>query len=330
MNNPDVDGQKDTVRRNLEKITRSAIEHLVATAQQVFSRDVVCRFAHPINELDGLKAMIEKFWVPLKTACPDLERRDDIIIGGRSARGDWVATTGYYYGTLTSDWLGIPATQNWIAIRYGDFYRVAAGRIVEVYSIIDFVDLMRQAGIKPLPPALGIESLVPPPALQDGISRQRADEAESLRTRRLVEAMIFDGLLQFDGKSSASIGMERYWHPDMMWFGPGGIGTTRGLDGFLKYHQEPFQNAFPDWKGEIPMAVVEGNFMAAGGWPSIHCTHSGAPWLGVQSSGRRLTMRVMDWWRRDGDWLKENWIFIDVAHVLLQLDVDLFAADKLR
>ena len=36
-------------------------------------------------------------------------------------------------------------------------------------------------------------------------------------------------------------------------------------------------------------------------------------------------MRVCDWWRREGDLLVENWVFVDVPHVLKQLGNDLFA-----
>lgn len=35
-------------------------------------------------------------------------------------------------------------------------------------------------------------------------------------------------------------------------------------------------------------------------------------------------MRVMDWWTRKGDLLYENWIFIDVPHLFMQLAIDLF------
>jgi hypothetical protein len=36
-------------------------------------------------------------------------------------------------------------------------------------------------------------------------------------------------------------------------------------------------------------------------------------------------MRVMDWWRREGDLLVENWVFIDMVDVFLQMGVDIFA-----
>ena len=36
-------------------------------------------------------------------------------------------------------------------------------------------------------------------------------------------------------------------------------------------------------------------------------------------------MRVCDWWRREGDLLVENWVFVDVLDVLLQMGYDLFS-----
>jgi len=39
-------------------------------------------------------------------------------------------------------------------------------------------------------------------------------------------------------------------------------------------------------------------------------------------------MRVCDWWRRDGDLLVENWVFVDIPDLLQQLGYDLFAELK--
>ena len=40
--------------------------------------------------------------------------------------------------------------------------------------------------------------------------------------------------------------LEKYWHPNMCWYGPSGIGSTRGIQGFRLAHQIPFLNAMPD------------------------------------------------------------------------------------
>ena len=47
--------------------------------------------------------------------------------------------------------------------------------------------------------------------------------------------------------------------------------------------------------------------------------------LGQPATGERLFMRVCDWWRREGDLLVENWVFVDIPHVLMQMGYDLFA-----
>ena len=34
--------------------------------------------------------------------------------------------------------------------------------------------------------------------------------------------------------------LEKYWHPKFNWYGPAGIGTSRGIAGFRHWHQIPF------------------------------------------------------------------------------------------
>jgi predicted ester cyclase len=65
-------------------------------------------------------------------------------------------------------------------------------------------------------------------------------------------------------------------------------------------------------------------YVASTGWPSLRCTHTGE-YLGVPATGNKIGMRVMDWWRREGDLLVENWVFIDMVDVFLQMGVDIFA-----
>ena len=48
-------------------------------------------------------------------------------------------------------------------------------------------------------------------------------------------------------------------------------------------------------------------------------------WLGLPPTNLRISMRVMDLWRREGALLKENWVFIDIPDLLLQMGVDVFA-----
>jgi predicted ester cyclase len=286
--------------------------------------------SHPINELSGLREIGEKFWAPFLAAFPDLERRTDIFFGGEfdgrfvGGAGTWVCATGHYVGTFTQHWLGIPAHGAPAFIRFGEFYRVANGRIVEARVLLDLVGLMRQAGHPVLPASTGLDLLVPGPHGHDGLLLAAHDPAAGQHTHAVLQRMI-DGLMAFDQHDLKSMGMEQFWHPRMMWYGPSGIGTTRAIAGFQQHHQAPFLRAFPDRKGAGHRArIAEGNYVASTGWPSVRATHA-ADYLGVPATGKPITMRVMDWWRRDGELLRENWVFIDLPHLMLQMGVDLFA-----
>ncbi|WP_166482530.1 ester cyclase [Scytonema sp. UIC 10036] len=305
----------------------SAVSNLFATLSTFFSHDCKWHVAHPVNEVLG-SDILPKLWQPLLSAMPDLDRRSDIFIGNTSRIEDcetvWVAVTGHYVGTFQRSLFGISPTLQAATLRFGEFYRMEGSRIVECYVLLDFIDLMRQANCFVLPPSRGIEGLSPGPQFHDGLLRTVSPLHETEASLELVEAMIFGGLSRFDGADIRSMGMELYWHPHMMWYGPSGIGTARGIEGFEGNHQRPFLHAFPDRQGGNHRArIADGKFVASTGWPSVYATHRGE-YLGVSATNRPVTMRVMDWWRREKSLLIENWVFIDIPHLMLQMDVDLF------
>jgi predicted ester cyclase len=313
---------KERLWNGLRRLAASPPEESEQAALQIFFPDAGWLGPHPLNRLRGVGEIVDHVWRPLKEAFPDLVRRDDIFMGGRFDGVDWISATGYYYGSFRRDWLGIPATLGWAYLRYGEFYKLDGGRIVDGYVILDVLDLMRQAGVFPWRPGRGVETLVPGPATHDGLVFTAQDNAEGELSLRLVEEMLFTRLVQPD---RASMRMERYWTSDMMWYGPGLIGTTRGIDGFLELHQEPWSASIPDADGGNHLSrFADGPYVASTGWPSIYATHAG-DFYGLPPTGKPLEIRVMDWWRREGDLLAENWIFIDFPHVFLQLDIDLFA-----
>jgi len=234
-----------------------------------------------------------------------------------------VCATGNFTGTFDQDWLDIPATGSEIHIRFGEFCRVSAGKVDEIYLIIDILDLMRQAGVQLLPPSLGTEGLIPGPATEDGVLLKDQDELETEKSLALVEAMI-EGLLSYDHVNLSSMNMAQFWHPEMKWYGPSGIGTSRSLTEFEDFHQRPFLEAFPDRRGGNHKArIADGNYVATTGWPSVKATHAGE-YLGVAATNRQIGMRVMDFWHREGDLLTENWVLIDMIDLFLQFGIDLF------
>jgi predicted ester cyclase len=300
-----------------------------AALAQFFSADCECHVFHPVNEVHGIEAMAEKFWNPLLAAMPNLERRCDLFFAGEfdgrfcGGAGTWVTAHGYLLGTMVKDWLGIPATGDTVFVRIGEFYRVEAGKIVEARILLDLVDVMRQCGIEVLPRSTGARLIVPGPQMHDGLLLQATDPQQAQLSMDSLDRMI-GGLKSFNQKDLQSMGMHAFWHKDMMWYGPCGIGSSRQVEGFQKHHQKPFLHAFPDRVGGNHISrISEGHYIASTGWPSVHATHMGE-YLGVPACNKPITMRVADWWRREGETLRENWVMIDLPELLLQMGVDLF------
>ena len=327
------------VRHKALLLERSAELH-EATSPAAFNKalrglcadNAILRAPHPLPNFRGVRDIASGFWKPLRRAFPDIERRFDILVSARIAGREWTCATGHFVGTFADDFLGIPATGGAAFLRCAEFRRVAPdGRAREVVLFLDFPDLMLQANAWPLPPSLGAEMMFPAPATRDGVVLHSPDENESQKTSALVRAML-DGLSRYRGdlQSLKSMNQKRFWHPKMMWHGPAGIGTTRGLRGFEDFHQRPFLASFPDRRGaETAECPAEGMYCASFGWPAMTMTHSGGGWLGLPPTGRKLTMRVADFWRREGNFLRENWVFIDIPDVFSQMGFDLFARMRL-
>ena len=298
--------------------------------RQYFAPDCECHVFHPINELRGIAEINAKFWQPLLQAMPNLERRTQLFFAGDfdgrfcGGEGTWVTAHGYLMGTMAKDWLGIPATGDTVWVRIGEFYRVEDGKIVDARILLDLVDVMRQAGIEVLPRSTGARLIVPGPQMQDGLL-QTPQEAQATQASMDSLDRMIGGLKSFNQKDLKSMGMHAFWHPEMMWYGPCGIGTSRQVEGFQKHHQKPFLHAFPDRVGGNHISrISEGHYIASTGWPSVRATHLG-DYLGAPATNKPITMRVADWWRREGDLLRENWVMIDLPELLLQMGVDVFA-----
>ncbi|WP_242523794.1 ester cyclase [Microbulbifer salipaludis] len=289
----------------------------------LLTEDVTFCAAHPINDLQGSAQVAEQFFAPLLAAMPDLERKEYIAVPGEFQGKQWVNGTGYLMGTFAGDLFGIPASNAPAYLRYTEMVRFEGERIAEYYVILDFLDLMTQVGVNPLRPGLGFPGLVPPPS-DTSLGLVPGTAAEGRASIELIEAML-DCLGGYDGKSLHSMALAEYWTPDFMWYGPAGIGTTRGIDGFRRQHQGPFLRAFPDRVVDRKQNLVGcGNYASTGGWPHMTATHSGEGWLGLAPSGRTIKLRVMDIWRREGGLLRENWVGIDIIHMLKQLGLDVF------
>lgn len=300
-----------------------------------------CRFEifHPFNTIDGIEAAAVNFWQPLRAAFPDYEQRIAFAIGGEYEGRAQVSVMSHIMGTFDAPWIGIPPTRGLAFLRFGFNAIVRDGRIAKAYVLFDSVDLMRQAGFYPFRPMPGSAELWPFPPSNTGASFDSADPVRGAETLRIVREMQvglprpdqIKGLATVAGKHS------EHWHENMNWYGPAGIGSMRGLRGFRDYHGALFLQAFPDREGlardnagpeDGPGHYVrlgDGRYAATGGWPSIRATHSGSEWLGLAPSGKKVEMRVADWYRLDeNNKIADNWVLMDIPHIVAQMGLDIF------
>ena len=300
---------------------------LGADPASVWHPDGTMEASHPWGRLD--LAGIAALWSALRRALPDMERRDLIVVGGAN-RDDarvsgpraphLVAMLGHLQGTFAEPLLGLPPTGGVASLRVAEAHWLDGERVRRSWTHLDLVDLMRQAGVWPLPRSFGVEAAWPGPATQDGLRLGPPEEGGALDA---VLAM-HDALHAFDGRDVGSMPHERFWAPGFMYHAGGGIGACRGLEGFRAHHQIPFLRAFPDRMGAGHFVrVSDGPYAVTGG--NVRATHRGE-WLGMTATGRPIAVPVMDFYRLDGDGrIAENWLPIDVVGIAAAMGHDLLA-----
>ncbi|MGY3569838.1 ester cyclase [Vibrio paucivorans] len=293
--------------------------------EQLVSDDALLQYAFPFETLSNKTALVEDLYQPLLNAIPDLEKRTYISMAGEVNGKQWVGCAGYYTGTFLSPWLDIPPTGHQVSMRFHEFYRFEGDQVVEIQSLWDIPELMKQANAWPMSPSLGREWHPPAPAHSDGLV-QSSNTGVSDQSLKIVEDML-NGLSKHAEGGVEAMNLEQYWHPKSSWYGPSGIGTGRGIAGFRNWHQIPFLNAMPDRHSPKAQGnlFAEQNYVAFTAWPGMAMTLSGGGWLGIAPSNQELTMRSLDFWRVEGSKIRENWVLVDLLHVYDQLGVDVLA-----
>ena len=295
----------------------------------VFSENLVAghryRGVHPFNTIESIDVLADTVWAPIKCAMPVLQRRPDIFFAGRHHMDPeaalWVVSMGKFLGDFTAPWLGIPPADKATFVPFVSFYRIEDGAIAETVEFLDLLSVMTQADCNPYAHDQTAAHLMSPgPRTHDGLLSDPQQAAESVRTFDLT-----NGMLTELARTMTSPGdhMARWWHPDMNWHGPAGIGACVGFPGYRRGHTGPFEEKleFVDYIPE-EAATAEGNYSAFLWRPCLGMRNI-AGYMGVPANETVAEMRVVDVYRREGGKLAENWIFIDMLHFLLQQGVDL-------
>ena len=309
--------EKQIVRNLYGRLETVPIDQIDTVLQSVVTDDYLWRGFHPFNEIRGGEAVANHFWIPLRTALTSMRRRMDIFFAGVNSldgpEGVWVVSMGHLMGLFDEAWLGIQPTGKMVMLRYCEFNRVADNKIIETAMYFDIPHLMMQAGLQPFPPQKGEHMVQPGPMTHDGLLFEPQPSAEGDRTLAAINAMISD-LGQWDSGLPLEDELRRTWHETMCWWGPAGIGAIYSIERYAKQHSGPFRAAFTERsKTQHICRLAEGHYGGFFGWPNFTATLSGH-FMGMPATGLSGEFRVIDIYRREGDKLAENWIFIDMLH----------------
>jgi len=153
---------------------------------------------------------------------------------------------------------------------------------------------------------------------EQAVLTRDTDLSKTGETRRVIEGMV-------DGLNDHRIGdMGEFFAEGFRWMGNRGCGTKTGLTEFQRNWQKPFQAAFGDKVCIDEARLYMGEWAAALG--RQEATHRG-PFLGIAATGKRVTIRYMDFWRVEDGRIADNWVMVDFADVAAQLGVDLFGGE---
>ena len=313
----DIQSAKLTVREFYDALDDGGADGAGKVMARYCAPGLLWRGFHPFNEINGPERVASEFWIPLFRNFGALQRRIDIFFAGENRldgkAGTWVCSMGHLVGLHDGPWLGIRPTRKLAFLPYAAFHLVRDGLVVETAMYFDIPHLMMQAGLAPFPAQAAAQIVQPGPRTCDGLHFDACPEAEAQRTIDVINAMISD-LGQWDAGMPLERELERTWHDDMMWWGPAGIGSCYTIERYAKQHAAPFRAAFAERSRTRHVCrIAEGCYGGFFGWPNFTAVHTGG-FMGMPATGKKGEFRVIDIYRRAGERLAENWVFIDLLH----------------
>ena len=325
--------EKQVVLNFYNALEDSKIDEIPKVLSNYCSEDILWRGFHPFNEIRGIDKLYSQFWQPFKKSFFNYQRRMDIFLAGYNTisgnEGVWVVSMGHLMGLFDDPWIGIKETKKIAMLRYCEFNKIQNGKVSEVAMFFDIPHLMLQAGIKVFPSETGISLVQPGPLTHDGLMFNEQDPNEGNRTLEIIENMINDVKVW---KSTTGISLieelKKSWNDNMIWWGPTGIGSTYTINRYADQHASPFRQVFKERKFNGHLCrITEGNFGGFFGWPNLTLTPSKI-FMGITVTPKSSEMRVIDMYRRDGNKLSENWVFIDLLYFWKILGVDILKVIK--
>jgi predicted ester cyclase len=325
---PDYSAEKQTVLDLYAALDGAGPGGESAALSRYYAANHIWRGYHPFHEQHGAQTVADVFWTPLRKSLKHMQRRQDVFMAGSNEmdgfKSTWVVSMGHLMGLFDAPWLGIAPTGKMAFLRYCEFNKVENGKVTETAMYFDIPHLMIQAGLQPFPPQTAAHLVQPGPMTHDGLMFDVQSKEEGEKTLAVINAMISD-LGQWKSGLTLEEELRQTWAEDMIWWGPAGIGATYTIERYARQHSGPFRAGFTDRsKTNHICRLAEGSFGGFFGWPNFTARPTGG-FMGMPATDKAGEFRVIDIYRREGDKLAENWIFIDLLHFWNQQGVDILA-----
>ena len=325
--------EKKLVRDYYKALDRVNVDGITEVLGLFIGDNYLWRGFHPFNEQFGAEAVSEIFWKPFRRAFQHMQRRMDVFFAGSNEIDDhqsvWVVSMGHLMGLFDNEWLGITPSGKMAFLRYCEFNKIEHGKITETAMFFDIPHLMIQVGLHPFPTQTAAHLVQPGPMTHDGLMFEEQNPEEGEKTLAAIDFMVNDMRDWKDAKKLPLVEeLRRSWNEDMIWWGPAGIGATYTIERYSEQHSGPFRTSFTDriFNGHL-CKFAEGKFGGFFGWPNLTLTPTGE-FMGMPTKAKPIDMRVIDMYRREGDKLSENWIFIDFLHFWNPQGVDILSRVK--
>ncbi len=320
--------EKNLIREYYRTLDNSDVDKIADVLFNFTAKDYLWRAFHPFNLQTDVRVVTEMFWEPFRKSVRHLQRRMDVFFAGENVIDDgasvWVCSMGHLMGLFDQHWLGINPTGKIVMLRYAEFHKVENGKISETAFYFDIPHLMIQAGYQPFKDATAMHLVQPGPATHDGLLFDDAPSRQGKQTLHVVHTMAKD-LGTWQSRLPLEEELARTWHDDMIWWGPAGIGATYTIERYAKQHSAPFRAGLTDRSETKHIArIAEGYYAGFFGWPNFVAKPTGG-FLGLPDYEKPCEFRVIDIYRREGEKLKENWVFIDLLYYLKQQGIDVLS-----
>ena len=128
---------KNLVRSYLNSIINDGVSKLEANLDKSFSKDIKVNCFHPLNEFSGLQDFKDKFWIPIFEALPDIERREQVVIGGAFRDKIQVGSISILSGTFKKPLFGIKPINKMVNLKCCEVHELKNNKIVESHILID-------------------------------------------------------------------------------------------------------------------------------------------------------------------------------------------------